>query len=180
MSDGRAFIVFLFLKGVIFLAEENTKHRQIPMPQTKLQSVIFTAVTAFIMVYVMTVYNIALASEGLTNQTFLAAIKGMWIEYIFIFLCAYFISSPIAKKCAFKIVEPTDRPIAIVLTIQIFTVVFQVLFASILGAYKAGGFSVNFVPIYLKAYCFNFIFALPIQLLIAGPVARKLHKTIFR
>ncbi len=65
------------------------------------------------------------------------------------------------------------------LTIQIFTVIFQMLFASVLGAYKAGGFSVNFVPIYLRTYCFNFIFALPFQLLIAGLVARNLHKTFF-
>ena len=162
------------------MEEENNKHRQIPMPKTKPQSVIFTAITAFIMVYIMTVYNIVLASGSFTNYTFLSAIKGMWIEYIIIFLCAYFISSPLAKKCAFKIVEPTDRPIAIVLTIQIFTVIFQVLLASIIGAYKAGGLCVDFAPNYIKAYCMNFIFALPVQLLIAGPIARKIHKTIFK
>ncbi len=162
------------------MKEENDKNRQVPMPKTKSQSLIFTAITAFIMVYIMTVYNIVLASGSFTNQTFLSAIKGMWIEYIIIFLCAYFISSPLAKKCAFKIVEPTDRPIAIVLVIQIFTVIFQVFFASIIGAYKAEGLCINFAPNYIKAYCMNFIFALPVQLLIAGPAARKIHKAIFK
>lgn len=44
-------LLSFFFEGSNFLAEEKTNHRQIPMPQTKPQSVIFTAVTAFIMVY---------------------------------------------------------------------------------------------------------------------------------
>ena len=52
------------------------------MPETKFQSVIFTAVTAWIMVYIMTLYNTVLAMESFTNATFLIALKGMWIEFV--------------------------------------------------------------------------------------------------
>lgn len=150
------------------------------MPKTKFQSVVFTAITAWIMVYIMMLYNTVLASGSFTNSTFLTALKGMWIEYIIIFLCAFFISSHVAKFFAFRVVKPDDRPIAIIFAIQIFTVVSQVALASILGVWHGYGFTAQFIPNYLTTYCRNFIMALPIQLFIAGPIARASFHTIFR
>lgn len=149
------------------------------MPKTKFQSVIFTAVTAWIMVYIMTLYNTVLAMGNFTNATFLIALKGMWIEYIIIFLCAFFISSHVAKYFAFRVVKPGDRPIAIIFAIQVFTVVSQVALASILGVYHGYGFTNQFIPNYLVTYCKNFIMALPVQLFIAGPIARWIFRSIF-
>ncbi|MDO4339046.1 MAG: DUF2798 domain-containing protein [Eubacteriales bacterium] len=149
------------------------------MPKTKFQSVIFTAVTAWIMVYIMTLYNTVLATGSFTNATFLIALKGMWIEYIIIFLCAFFISSHVAKYFAFRVVKPGDRQIAIILAIQIFTVVSQVALASILGVYHGYGFTSQFIPNYLVTYCQNFIMAMPVQLFIAGPIARALFRLLF-
>lgn len=150
------------------------------MPKTKFESIIFTAITAWIMVYIMTLYNHVLASGSFTNAPFAEALRGMWVEYVIIFLCAYFISSRVARFFAFRVVRPTDRPIAIILTIQIFTVVSQVALASILGFYHGYGFTSQLVPNYLLTYCRNFVMALPVQLLIAGPIARALFRAMFR
>ena len=150
------------------------------MPETKKESIFFTAVTAFLMVYIMTVYNLALAAERFTNRVFLAALQGMWVEYVIIFLCALLISSRAAKRCAFHIVRPGDRPIAIILTIQVFTVLFQVLFASVLGVWHGPGFTRQFLPDYLTVFCRNFAMALPVQLLLAGPLARWIFRSLFR
>ena len=149
------------------------------MSKTKFQSVIFTAITAFIMVYFMTLYNTVLASKTFTNYTFLIALKGMWIEYIIIFLCAFFISSGIAKKLAFKVVDKDTKQIYVIFMIQIFTVVVQVALASIIGVYHGYGFTSNFIPDYLVTYCKNFVMAMPLQLFIAGPITRKLFRMIF-
>ena len=150
------------------------------MPQTKFQAVVFTAITAWIMVYIMTLYNTVLASGSFTNLTFWLALKGMWIEFIIIFLCAFFISGHIARKFAFRVVKPEDRPIFIIFAIQIFTVVCQVALASVLGVYHGYGFTEQFIPNYLVTYCRNFIMAMPIQLFIAGPIARGLFRCIFK
>lgn len=152
----------------------NTKIR---MPKTKGESIFFTAITAWMMVYVMTLYNTVLASGSFTNATFFTALKGMWIEYIIIALLAYFVSGHLAKFYAFKIVQPGDRPIFIILSIQIFTVIWQVTFASVLGVYHAYGFTANFISDYLITYCKNFIMALPLQLIIVGPLARLIFRT---
>ena len=150
------------------------------MPETRTESIIFTAITAWIMVYIMTLYNTVLATGIFTNMTFLIALKTVWIEYIIIFLCAYFISGHFAKRCAFRIVKPIDRPIAIIFAIQTFTVVAQVALASIIGVYHGYGFTSQFVPDYIMTYCRNFIIALPVQFFIAGPIARAAFRKIFR
>ena len=149
------------------------------MPKTKAESIFFTAITAWMMVYVMTLYNTALAMKSFTNAAFLIALKGMWVEYIIIALLAYFVSGKLAKMCAFRVVQPQDRPIFIILTIQTFTVIWQVAFASILGVYHGCGFTRNLLPDYLTTYCKNFILALPLQLIIVGPLARKIFRTVF-
>ena len=169
-------------KQRIILSKQNTNHliMERMVPKTKLESVIFTAVTAWIMVYIMTLYNTVLVMGSFTNSTFLIALKGMWIEFIIIFLCAYFISSHVAKYFAFRVVQPGDRPIAIIFAIQIFTVVSQVALASILGVYHGYGFTSQFIPDYLTTYCKNFVMALPVQLFIAEPVARLVFRKVFR
>ena len=149
------------------------------MPKTRLESVFFTAITAWMMVYVMTLYNTVIAMNNFTNNTFLIALKGMWIEFIIIFLLAYFVSGHIAKYFAFRIVQPGDRPIFIIFAIQVFTVVAQVAFASIIGVYHGFGFTSNFIPDYLTTYCRNFVMALPIQLFVVGPLARLIFRSIF-
>lgn len=150
------------------------------MPKTKWESVIFTAITAWIMVYIMTLYNTVLTTGVFVNGSFLTALGGMWPEFVIIFLCAYFISSRVAKHFAFRVVQPGDRPIAIIFAIQTFTVVSQVALASVLGVWHGYGFTSQFVPHYLLCYCRNFILALPVQLFLAGPVARALFRALFR
>lgn len=150
------------------------------MPKTKFESVVFTAITAWTMVYIMTLYNKVMDYGTFTNETFWIALKAMWGEFVLSFLCALFISSRIAKHFAFRIVKPGDRPILIILAIQFFTVVSQVALMSILGVFERFGVSSQFVPNYIYNYCLNFLMALPAQLLISGPIARALFRRIFR
>ena len=150
------------------------------MPETKKETVIFTAITAWIMVYIMTLYNNVWNTGVFTNGSFLNALTGMWVEFVIIFFCACFISSRVAKYFAFRIVRQTDRSIIIIFAIQIFTVVSQVALASILGVYHGYGFTDQFIPDYLITYCRNFVMALPVQLFIAGPAARNLFRLMFR
>ncbi len=49
-----------------------------------------------------------------------------------------------------------------------------------MGVWHGYGFTSQFLPNYLTTYCRNFIMALPVQLFIAGPIARKLFRLVFR
>ena len=47
------------------------------MPRTRGESIFFTAITAWMMVYVMTLYNTVLATGTFTNLTFFIALKNI-------------------------------------------------------------------------------------------------------
>ena len=51
------------------------------MPKTKFQSIVFTAIMVFFMVYCMTVYTISMKFGGLTYKVFALAIQEMWVSH---------------------------------------------------------------------------------------------------
>lgn len=55
------------------------------MPKTKFEAIVFTAITAWMIVYVMTLYNTVLATSSFTNSNFLIVLKSMWIEFVIVF-----------------------------------------------------------------------------------------------
>lgn len=152
------------------------------MPQTKFQNFVFTLMTAILMAYFMIVYNVAISSnDGLVNQTFLIAIKEFRIEVIIVFFLAYFIASPIAKKLAFRIVDPKkDNKMLIILSIQTFTVLVMVALMSIYALFIQHLVNSNIICNYITLFIKNFIMAYPLQIFFVGPVVRNVFRIIFK
>lgn len=89
------------------------------MPKTKFQSIIFTAMIVFCMVYCMTVYTIAMKFGGLDYSVFALVIREMWVEYAIVFLLIFFVITRLAQKLAFRIITPgVDKPIFLVLSVD--------------------------------------------------------------
>ena len=88
------------------------------MPKTKLQNVIFTIIMAFVMVYAMVCYNIAIDKGGMSNQIFLLAFHEMPIMWPIAAILEFFVVEKLSKFLAFRIVSPTDKPIFIILAIS--------------------------------------------------------------
>ena len=76
------------------------------MPKTKFQSVIFTILMAFTMVYGMICYNIALNMGGMSNQVFLKAFHELIIMWPVAFILEFFVVEKLSQKLAFRIVTP--------------------------------------------------------------------------
>lgn len=152
------------------------------MPQTKFQNFAFTLMTAILMAYLIIVYNVAISSnDGLVNQTFLIALKEFRIEVIIVFFLAYFIASPIAKKLAFRIVDPKkDNKMLIILSIQTFTVLVMVALMSIYALFIQHLVNSNVICNYITLFIKNFIMAYPLQIFFVGPVVRNVFRIIFK
>lgn len=152
------------------------------MPKTRLRNFIFTLMTAILMAYCMIVYSVAInSSEGLINQTFLIALKEFPLEGIIVFLLAFFIASPFAKKLAFRIVNPKeDNKMFIILSIQTFTVLIMVGLMSIYALFVQHLINKNIVCNYIVLYCKNFIMAYPLQIFLVGPFVRNIFRIIFK
>ena len=152
------------------------------MPKTKFQNFIFTLMTAILMAYCMIVYSIAINSpEGLVNQTFLIALHEFPIEGIIVFLLAFFVASPIAKKLAFRIINPKeDNKMFIILSIQTFTVLTMVGLMSVYALFAQHLINSNVVCNYIVVYCKNFIMAYPLQIFFVGPLVRNIFRIILK
>ena len=72
------------------------------MPKTKLQDVFFTLLMAFVMVYGMVCYNIAIEKGGMSNAIFLIAFYEMRIMWPVAAVLEFFIVGKLAKMLAFR------------------------------------------------------------------------------
>ena len=76
------------------------------MPKTLLEKIVFTVVMAAIMVYGMIVYNVALATGGVTNTTFGMALHEMPIMVPVAFVLEFFVVEKLATVLAFTFMRP--------------------------------------------------------------------------
>lgn len=151
------------------------------MPKTKFQSVIFTCIMVFCMVFCMTVYTISMNMGGLSYMVFGLAIKEMWVEYVVVWILAFFIVSHIAQKLAFRMVTPgKDKPIFIILSIQSMTVCQMVPLVTLFATFFHNGFTAEWFTqwITLAVKCFPMAFFL--QIFFVGPFVRMVFRTLFK
>lgn len=151
------------------------------MPKTKFQSVVFTAMMVFCMVFCMTTYTIALKFGELSYQVFALAIREMWVEYVIVFLLIFFAITKLAQKLAFRIVTPEiDKPIFIILSIQCFTVCLIVPSITLFATFYHNGFTGSWFVQWIQLAVCCFPVALCLQVFLIGPLVRLLFRTIFK
>lgn len=152
------------------------------MPQTKSQRIVFSILMSFIMVYGMEVYNSALLNRGLTNDLFLLPAAELVFLMIVVILLETFIGGPLARRLAFRLVNPEkDREILVILAIQIMTVCLMCPTMSLVATIVfKGGFNVNIAVRWLQTVVINFPMALCWQVFVAGPLVRLTVRTAFK
>ncbi len=97
------------------------------------------------------------------------------------FLLAFFIASPISKKLAFRVANPSeDNKMFIILSIQTFTVLTMVGFMSVYALFAQHLINNNIICNYILLYCKNFIMAYPLQIFFVGPLVRNIFRKIFK
>ena len=153
------------------------------MPQNKRESLIYTFIMCFMMVFWMSIYNVSLHMGGLSMESIKAGWLGFPIAYIFAMCCDWFFVSKLAKGFAFKyLVKPDSSVLRKVISVSCCMVVPMVIIMSFYGGMEAcvrsGEWSA--LPIiWLTNIPKNFIMALPFQLIVAGPLVRKVFRTAF-
>ena len=171
--------LFLYKKQTINILEEKKKK----MPQNKRESLIYTFIMCFMMVFWMSIYNVSLHMGGLSMESIKAGWLGFPIAYIFAMCCDWFFVSKLAKGFAFKyLVKPDSSVLRKVISVSCCMVVPMVIIMSLYGAVEVsiemGNFS-NLLMMRLTNIPKNFVMALPYQLIIAGPVVRFVFRAAF-
>ena len=152
------------------------------MPKSLGQEILFTILMVFVMVYAMACYNIALAMGGLSNSVFLLAFHELPIMMPIAFLLDLIIVGPIAKKITFSKFNPEQtNPVFIILSISISSVWLMCPLMSLAATILfKGGFQREMVSIWLQTTALNYPMAAFWQLLVAGPLVRRLFGLMFR
>ena len=151
------------------------------MPKTKFQSIIFSILMVFVMVYIMTIYTISLKFGSLNYEVFYLAIKEMWLEYLVVFCLIFFLITNTAKKLAFRIIQPGSMPpIFTILSIQCFTVCQIVPIITLFATLVHNGLTRDWFCQWLQLAVLCFPMALCTQLFFAGPLVRLIFRTIFK
>lgn len=144
------------------------------MPSNKKEGIIFGLFMCFGMVLIMSVYNTAL--HGFSSYTVGSAV----IQFIITFIVAFIVESfvePKARKMALSLPYDKSREINFIVAIAFCMVPIMVLIMSVYGLILTALMTEiegSIFTAYLKIVGLNFIVALPSQLLIVGPISRRL------
>ena len=173
---GPCLIAVICFMSFFFSKRKGEKY----MPKTRFQSIVFTAMMVFCMVYCMTVYTIAMKSGGLSYSVFALAIREMWVEYLVVYVLIFGVITKLAQKLAFRIITPvTDTPIFLILAIQCFTVCLIVPSITLFATFYHNGFTSDWFLHWIRLACMCFPVALCLQVFFVGPFVRLLFRTFF-
>lgn len=151
------------------------------MPKTIFQSIIFTTMTVFCMVYCMTVYTISLNNGVLSYSNFLTALEEMWVEFFVVFILIFFFVTKTAQRLALRIFNPkNDNPILIILAIQSFTVCITVPFITLFATFFHNGFTSEWFVQWIKLAFTCYPVAFFLQIFLVGPLVRNIFKITFK
>lgn len=147
------------------------------MPKTLPEKIIFTIIMAAIMVYGMIVYNVALATGGVTNATFGMALHEMPIMVPVAFVLEFFVVEKLATRLAFSFMQPTDRPQLITYAISTMIVCIMCPVMSLIATllFKTPSFGT-----WIETWGMNMPMALIWQLLYCGPLVHLIFRTLLQ
>lgn len=152
------------------------------MPSNKRESFVYTIMMCFVMVFWMSLYNIFLHSGAFTFEVLKSAWLGLPLGYCCALLLDWFIVSGPAKKIAFKLLPTFASPLRKILTISTCMVLPMVFFMSLYGTLEVLSqtheWHLLFI-IWVTNILKNLVMALPFQILIAGPLVRKVFRRVF-
>lgn len=151
------------------------------MPKSKLENFIFTVMMAFIMVYAMICYNIALNIGGMTNQVFVMAFHELAIMWPVAIILELVIAERAAKFLTFKAVDPRDtNPLMIQVILCSMIVCIMCPLMSLIATILFKNPGSEIIAIWLQTAVLNFPMALGWQIFFGGVLIRFIFKKMFK
>lgn len=148
------------------------------MGKNKKEHLIFVLMIAATMVFIMSCYNI-LIMDGPSFGVLTHALMGFIPAYLFALIGDLFIVGKIVGKIIPNFVKPDDSMKKRGLFMCFFTGTGMVIWMSFFGAVVNVGFGPNLLKAYGMGIIKNFIFAIPLNLLIVSPIIRLIFFKMF-
>ena len=132
---------------------------------------------AFVMVYAMVCYNIAIDKGGMSNEIFLIAFHEIPIMWPIAIILEMFVFEKLAIKLAFRFINPEkDNPFFITLGISCMIVCLMCPTMSLIAALLFAHPGSQVIAVWLQKLALNFPMALCWQVFFAGPGVRNFFR----
>lgn len=141
------------------------------LPTTKKEEAIFGLMMCFGMVIFMMTYNLV-RHDALGSMTAVELLLQFILCFAVAFLLEALVVGPAAKKVAFSLPYDKSKKLYMILALAFCMVIGMVTLMSLYGLLTNGLDGEPFFRTYFTLYFYNFIFALPLQLIIVGPTVR--------
>ncbi len=146
------------------------------MQKSKLQSLIFTLVMAFFMVYGMICYNIALNIGGMTNQVFVMAFHELVIMWPVAIILELFIVEKLSLKLTLRCVDQNASKLSFTIVMCSMIVCLMCPMMSFVATLLFKNAGKEIIAVWLQTTVFNFPMALAWQIFFVGPLVRNMFK----
>jgi hypothetical protein len=135
------------------------------------------------MVLWMSIYNVSMHMGGLSMESIKEGWIGLPIAFIFAFCMDWFFVSKVAKGFAFRfLVKPSSSNMRKIIIISSCMVIPMVIIMSLFGALEVSSRTNAWNHLFIMWMTNipkNFIMALPVQLILAGPFIRLIFRKAF-
>lgn len=148
------------------------------MGKNKRENFIFTLICCALMVFGMTAYNVILRN-GLNSSFIKDVLLGFLPVFCVALIVDWFCVGKIAKSIVATLVNENTKIIKRVLLISFFMVCGMCFSMTLITLIIHQGISIEFLGTFAGALLRNFIFALPLQLVIVGPFARTIFFKLY-
>lgn len=144
------------------------------MPTTKKENLLYNIIVCTMMTYLMTIINFLIHSGDMSINTIWQGTKSWPLSFAFGFIIATFIISKFALLATTYFCSIEDSKNSRIMFMTFFMVTGMSILMSIFRAIISAGFSSSAFIIFLNNWPRNFCIAFFLQLLLVGPLARKL------
>jgi len=151
------------------------------MPENKLENFVFTVIMAFLMVYAMICYNIALNIGGMQDTVFLMALGELKIMWPAAIILEMFVMERPVMALTNRVVTK-EMPFIFILLIRCsLTVCLMCPTMSLIATLLFKNYqSAGLISVWLQTAAMNFPMALFWQIFFAGPAGRWIFRKLFR
>lgn len=147
------------------------------MPQNKKQGVILSLTMSLIMIYIMAALNLWVR-DGVSAEAWLTALQRLPLGYIVGIICDMCICTPISRKIVDLATTENDSVRVKTFILRFSMVILMTVAMTVFSCVVSGKFGMEGVADFFTYLPYNFIIALPIQMLIVAPLSLKFAKAV--
>ena len=148
------------------------------MPENRKQGTILSLLMSLIMIYVMAALNLNVRNGSFTTGVWYTALMRLPLGYIVGILCDMLICTPLSRKIVSKVTADTDSIQMKTFVLRFCMVILMTIAMTVFSCIVSGKWGMTGVVDFFTYLPYNFIIALPIQMIIVAPFSLKVAKAV--